>query len=176
MKLTAAALAALLCLAACGGSGGDRSARDERERTSEGESERPEEGARETLSADGAAPAEAEAEEEEEAAAPAASEDLQPTLAQGERSGPTRRARCALGSGPDRPCSFTPLFGDGSFHLVTGQREVRLLIEGTMGDAWEVISTERNVPIGQDYVRDPEDRACWITEDANADFERICAR
>ena len=95
-------------------------------------------------------------------------------VAADERSGRSRQIRCSVGQMRETACTFTPLFGDGSFQLDGPGVAVRLIITNGEGSLFEVISATRRVPVGGTYVRNPRDRACWIaTSDGPSP---VCAR
>ena len=95
-------------------------------------------------------------------------------VAADERSGPSRRINCSVGEMHETTCTFTPLFGDGSFQLDGPDIAVRLLIIDGEGHLFEVFGPTRRVPVGGVYIRNPRDRACWITTTDGP--SPICAR
>ena len=56
-----------------------------------------------------------------------------------ERSGRSRQIQCSVGRMTQTTCTFTPLFGDGSFQLDGPDIAVRLIIDGSEGSLFEVI-------------------------------------
>jgi hypothetical protein len=108
-------------------------------------------------------------------AAGVAAQDYTPVpVAADERSGPSRQIRCSVGQRDETACTFTPLFGDGSFQLDGPDIAVRLLIIDGEGSLFEVFGPERRVPVGGTYIRNPRDRACWITTSDGP--SPVCAR
>lgn len=91
-----------------------------------------------------------------------------------ERSGRSRQIRCSVGQMAETACTFTPLFNDGSFQLDGPDIAVRMIIIDGEGSLFEVFSPERRVPVGGTYIRNPRDRACWITTTDGP--SPICAR
>lgn len=96
-------------------------------------------------------------------------------VASEDRSGPSRPARCRIGDGAVQPCTFTPLFGDGSFDIELADRELRVVVRGQQGTAFEVFGPERRVRMEWHYRRDPSDPACWVADLPNSEPSRICA-
>lgn len=92
-----------------------------------------------------------------------------------DRSGPTRQARCEINDEAPVRCSFTPVLGDGSFDIDTPDRQLRLVIDGNEAAPFERIGARR-IPLPGLLRRDPDDRACWITDDPDATLTRVCAR
>ncbi len=95
-------------------------------------------------------------------------------VAADERSGASRRITCSVGDMRPTTCTFTPLFGDGSFQLDGPDIAVRLIISDGEGSLFEVFGPTRRVPVGGIYIRNPRDRACWITTTGGP--SPICAR
>lgn len=95
-------------------------------------------------------------------------------VAPDERSGRSRQIKCSVGGMQETTCTFTPLFGDGSFQLDGPDIAVRLLIIDGEGHLFEVFGPTRRVPVGGVYIRNPRDRACWITTTDGP--SPICAR
>lgn len=95
-------------------------------------------------------------------------------VAADERSGPSRRITCSVGDMRQTTCTFTPLFGDGSFQLDGPGVAVRLIISDGEGSLFEVFGPTRRVAIGGVYTRDPRDRACWVSKDGGP--TPVCAR
>lgn len=95
-------------------------------------------------------------------------------VAPDERSGRSREIQCSVGQMAETTCTFTPLFGDGSFQLDGPGVAVRLIIDGTEGSLFEVFGETRRVPVGGVYIRNPRDRACWITTSDGP--SPVCAR
>ena len=91
-----------------------------------------------------------------------------------ERSGRSRQIRCSVGQMRETTCTFTPLFGDGSFQLDGPDIAVRLLIIEGEGHLFEVFGPTRRVGVGGVYIRNPRDRACWITTTDGP--SPVCAR
>lgn len=122
----------------------------------------------------------APAEETAEAAAPApqaGSRSYTPVPVSAEdQPGRARRIRCQIGNDPEVGCTFTPLFGDGSFQLDGPDIALRMVISDGEGSLFEVIGPERRVPIGGLYYRDKRDRACWVSQDDTPAPSRVCAR
>lgn len=111
--------------------------------------------------------------------APAGAEPASAEAAQAkeeeERRGRSRQARCRIGDEPEQPCTFTPVFGDGSFDIEMPDRQLRLIVDGEEAAPFEVIG-QRRIPIPGLLRRDPADRACWVAQDADAGLSRVCAR
>ncbi|MBX9707326.1 MAG: hypothetical protein K2X61_05255 [Caulobacteraceae bacterium] len=97
-------------------------------------------------------------------------------VAPSERSGRTRQIRCSVGQMRETNCSFTPLFGDGSFQLDGPNIAYRLIIDNGEGYLFEVFSRDERVAIGGLYRRDNRDRACWVAVERTPAPSRICAR
>ena len=91
-----------------------------------------------------------------------------------ERSGRSRQIRCSVGQMRETACTFTPLFGDGSFQLDGPGIAMRLLIIEGEGHMFEVFGPTRRVAVGGVYIRNPRDRACWITTTDGP--SPVCAR
>ncbi|MGV3577854.1 hypothetical protein [Brevundimonas sp.] len=51
---------------------------------------------------------------------------------------------------------------------------VRLIIDGAEGSLFEVFGETRRAPVGGVYIRNPRDRACWITTSDGP--SPVCAR
>jgi len=98
-----------------------------------------------------------------------------PILAE-ENPGRARQIRCQVGSAPETACTFTPLFGDGSFQLDGPDIALRMIISDGEGSLFEVFGPERRVPIGGSYRRDTRDRACWLANETTSAPSRVCAR
>jgi hypothetical protein len=92
-----------------------------------------------------------------------------------ERRGPTRQARCRIDDEAERPCAFTPVFGDGSFDIEMPDRQLRLIVNGDEAAPFELIG-ERRIPIVGLLRRDSQDRACWVAEEPGLGLDRVCAR
>lgn len=90
--------------------------------------------------------------------------------------GRARQIRCQVGASAETDCTFTPLFGDGSFQLDGPDIALRMIITDGDGSLFEVISAEERVPIGSSYRRDTRDRACWVEVEKTSAPSRICAR
>lgn len=90
--------------------------------------------------------------------------------------GRARQIRCQVGSGRETDCTFTPLFGDGSFQLDGPDIALRMIITEGEGSLFAVISPEERVPIGSFYRRDSRDRACWVQVEPTSAPSRVCAR
>lgn len=90
--------------------------------------------------------------------------------------GRARQIRCQVGSGRETDCTFTPLFGDGSFQLDGPDIALRMIISEGEGSLFAVISPEERVPIGSFYRRDSRDRACWVQVEPTSAPSRVCAR
>jgi hypothetical protein len=97
-------------------------------------------------------------------------------VAPSERSGRTRQIRCSVGQMRETNCSFTPLFGDGSFQLDGPDIAYRLIISDGEGFLFAVFSRDERVPVGGAYRRDQRDRACWVAVEDSPAPSRICAR
>lgn len=95
-------------------------------------------------------------------------------VAADERSGPSRRINCSVGEMHETTCTFTPLFGDGSFQLDGPDIAIRLIISDGEAYLFEVIGPTRRIAIGGVYTRDPHDRACWVSKDGGP--TPVCAR
>lgn len=95
-------------------------------------------------------------------------------VAADERSGKTRQIRCSVGQMRETTCAFTPLFGDGSFQLDGPDIAVRMVIIDGEGSLFEVFGPDRRVPVGGIYIRNPRDRACWISTAGGP--SPVCAR
>lgn len=97
-------------------------------------------------------------------------------VAPDERSGRSREVRCRVGEMAETRCTFTPLFGDGSFQLDGPNIAYRLIIDNGEGYLFEVFSRDERVAIGGLYRRDNRDRACWVAVERTPAPSRICAR
>jgi hypothetical protein len=97
-------------------------------------------------------------------------------VAPSERSGRSRQIRCSVGQMRETNCTFTPLFGDGSFQLDGPDIAYRLIIDSGEGYLFEVFSRDERVAIGGTYRRDNRDRACWVAVERTPAPSRICAR
>lgn len=95
-------------------------------------------------------------------------------VAADERSGRSREVRCRVGEMAETTCTFTPLFGDGSFQLDGPGVAVRLIIDDGTGYLFEVFGPDRRTPVGGAYIRNPRDRACWVATDGGP--SPVCAR
>lgn len=93
-----------------------------------------------------------------------------------DQPGRARQIRCQIGTDPEVGCTFTPLFGDGSFQLDGPDIALRMVITEGEGSLFEVFGPERRVPVGGMYRRDTRDRACWVAEEDTPAPSRICAR
>ena len=93
-----------------------------------------------------------------------------------DQPGRARQIRCQVGSAPETDCTFTPLFGDGSFQLDGPDIALRMVISDGEGGLFEVIGPEERVAIGGTYRRDPRDGACWIANEETPAPSRVCAR
>jgi hypothetical protein len=93
-----------------------------------------------------------------------------------DQPGRARQIRCQVGTDPETGCTFTPLFGDGSFQLDGPDIAYRLVISDGEGGLFAVIGQDDYVPIGGTYRRDTRDRACWIANEETPAPSRICAR
>lgn len=93
-----------------------------------------------------------------------------------DQPGRARQIRCQVGSAPETDCTFTPLFGDGSFQLDGPDIALRMVISDGEGGLFEVINPEERVAIGGTYRRDPRDGACWIANEETPAPSRVCAR
>ncbi len=84
-------------------------------------------------------------------------------VAKVDRSGPTRLVRCRIDSEPVQNCRFTPLFGDGSFHIeLNKRRQLRLVMSGESALLFVGISPDRQIRTEVVLHRDKIDRACWV--------------
>lgn len=109
------------------------------------------------------------------AAGAAVAQDYEPVpIAPEDTPGRARQIRCSVGQMPETRCTFTPLFGDGSFQLDGPDIALRLVILDGEGHLFEVFGPEKRVPTGGIYIRNPRDRACWITTSTGP--SPICAR
>ena len=90
--------------------------------------------------------------------------------------GRARQIRCQVGTDPETNCTFTPLFGDGSFQLDGPGIALRMVISDGEGGLFEVFGPDERVPIGGTYRRDPRDRACWIANEDTPAPSKVCAR
>lgn len=90
--------------------------------------------------------------------------------------GRARQIRCKVGTAPETNCTFTPLFGDGSFQLDGPDIALRMVISDGEGGLFEVFGPDERVPIGGTYRRDPRDRACWIANEDTPAPSPVCAR
>jgi hypothetical protein len=90
--------------------------------------------------------------------------------------GRARQIRCQVGTAPETNCTFTPLFGDGSFQLDGPDIALRMVISDGEGGLFEVFGPDERVPIGGTYRRDPRDRACWIANEDTPAPSPVCAR
>lgn len=95
-------------------------------------------------------------------------------VAPDERSGRSREVRCRVGEMAETRCTFTPLFGDGSFQLDGPGVAVRLIIDNGTGYLFEVFGPDRRTAVGGAYIRNPRDRACWVATDGGP--SPVCAR
>ena len=93
-----------------------------------------------------------------------------------DQPGRARQIRCQVGSAPETDCTFTPLFGDGSFQLDGPDIALRMVISDGEGGLFEVLGPEERVAIGGTYRRDPRDGACWIANEETPAPARVCAR
>jgi hypothetical protein len=88
---------------------------------------------------------------------------LAEAVAEAERSGPSRVARCRIDNEPVQRCRFTPLFGDGSFDIeLSERRQLRLVISGRGALLFVGISPDRQIRTEVVLHRDDHDRACWV--------------
>jgi hypothetical protein len=159
----AAAAAALLLMSGCSGSGSGSDA---------GNESRAPNAAAAVTTADPAAQGPVAAEEaatEAPALATAAREEDR------EQRGPSRQARCRVNDEPERSCTFTPVWGDGSFDIEMPDRKLRLIVDGEEAAPFELIGARR-VPLVGLLKRDAKDRACWVSDDPDAVLRRVCAR
>lgn len=90
--------------------------------------------------------------------------------------GRARQIRCQVGTDPETSCTFTPLFGDGSFQLDGPDIAYRMVISDGEGGLFAVFGPEDRVPVGGTYRRDARDRACWIANESTPAPSPICAR
>lgn len=90
--------------------------------------------------------------------------------------GRARQIRCQVGTDPETGCTFTPLFGDGSFQLDGPDIAYRMVISDGEGGLFAVFGPDDRVPVGGTYRRDTRDRACWIANEETPAPARICAR
>ena len=90
--------------------------------------------------------------------------------------GRARQIRCQVGTDPETNCTFTPLFGDGSFQLDGPDIALRMVISDGEGGLFEVFGPDERVSIGGTYRRDPRDRACWIANEDTPAPSPVCAR
>ena len=60
--------------------------------------------------------------------------------------GRARQIRCQVGSDPETNCTFTPLFGDGSFQLDGPDIAYRMVISDGEGGLFAVFGPEDRVP------------------------------
>lgn len=90
--------------------------------------------------------------------------------------GRARQIRCQVGTDPETNCTFTPLFGDGSFQLDGPDIAYRMVISDGEGGLFAVFGPEDRVPVGGTYRRDARDRACWIANESTPAPSPICAR
>lgn len=95
-------------------------------------------------------------------------------VAADERSGPSREIRCSVGTMAETGCTFTPLFGDGSFQLDGPGIAVRMIIADGEGFLFEVFGPERRTAVNGAYIRNPRDRACWVSTSNGP--SPVCAR
>jgi hypothetical protein len=95
-------------------------------------------------------------------------------VAPDERSGRSRQIRCRVGDMAETTCTFTPLFGDGSFQLDGPGVAVRMIIDDGTGYLFEVFGPDRRTAVGGAYIRNPRDRACWVATDGGP--SPVCAR
>ncbi|MBX9617372.1 MAG: hypothetical protein K2X25_17405 [Caulobacteraceae bacterium] len=93
-----------------------------------------------------------------------------------DQPGRARQIRCQVGTDPETNCTFTPLFGDGSFQLDGPGIAYRMVISDGEGGLFAVFGPEDRVPVGGTYRRDKRDRACWIANEETPAPARICAR
>ncbi|CAL1692400.1 hypothetical protein MMB232_02566 [Brevundimonas subvibrioides] len=97
-------------------------------------------------------------------------------ISRDDQPGRARQIRCQVGSAPETDCTFTPLFGDGSFQLDGPDIALRMVISDGEGGLFEVIGPEERIAIGGTYRRDSRDRACWIANEETPAPSRVCAR
>ncbi|WP_298159652.1 hypothetical protein [Brevundimonas sp.] len=90
--------------------------------------------------------------------------------------GRARQIRCQVGTAPETNCTFTPLFGDGSFQLDGPDIALRMVISDGEGGLFEVFGPDERVPIGGTYRRDKRDSACWIANEDTPAPSPVCAR
>ncbi len=95
-------------------------------------------------------------------------------VAPDERSGRSRQIRCRVGDMAETACTFTPLFGDGSFQLDGPGVAVRMIIDDGTGYLFEVFGPERRTAVGGAYIRNTRDRACWVATEGGP--SPVCAR
>lgn len=173
LRRLAAGMALLSLLSACGGS-------DERERRGERDTFRSERSENASAARDNAPQAPDPAPQDEAAAAAPPVNGMSAfrtrAAAASEERGPTRSARCEFNEEPQEACSFTAVFGDGSFDVKTPDRNVRLVVEGEEAAAFEVFGADRRVPLPGNFRRDAKDRACWVADDRELPLFRVCAR
>ena len=93
-----------------------------------------------------------------------------------DQPGRARQIRCQVGSVPETNCTFTPLFGDGSFQLDGPDIAYRMVISDGEGGLFAVFGPEDRVPVGGTYRRDARDGACWIANESTPAPSPICAR
>jgi hypothetical protein len=93
-----------------------------------------------------------------------------------DQPGRARQIRCKVGSAPETNCTFTPLFGDGSFQLDGPDIAYRMVISDGEGGLFAVFGPDDRVPVGGTYRRDPRDGACWIANESTPAPNPICAR
>jgi hypothetical protein len=96
------------------------------------------------------------------------------TVANEDRSGPTRQAWCQIGNEQVQPCRFTPVLGNGSFDIALPHRELRLVIDARRGNVFEVFGPERRVLLPSRYHRDSVRSACWLSDIVEEDPSKIC--
>ena len=90
--------------------------------------------------------------------------------------GRARQVRCQVGTDPETNCTFTSLFGDGSFQLDGPDIALRMVISDGEGGLFAVFGPDDRVSIGGSYRRDPRDRACWIANESTPAPSKVCAR
>ena len=93
-----------------------------------------------------------------------------------DQPGRARQVRCQVGSAPETDCTFTSLFGDGSFQLDGPDIAYRMVISDGEGGLFAVFGPEDRVPVGGTYRRDARDGACWIANESTPAPSPICAR
>lgn len=179
LMLTTAAVVTAFALAGCGQPAQEAPAADIAETAATDKLPAPTTGAKPPAATDVAADASAvpgKAAAPQTAAPRTAPAYTPVTILREDNPGRARQIRCQVGAAAETNCTFTPLFGDGSFQLDGPDIALRMIITEGEGSLFAVISPEERVPIGSFYRRDSRDRACWVQVEPTSAPSRVCAR